>query len=173
MTDQKIYCTSLNDFEKVVKKQKVSHMMTLINEAMMPDTPVTIKRDHHLKLGMNDIAVPTAGLVLPDQDHIARIEKFVLDWDQKAPMLVHCWAGISRSTAAVFISLCILNPDREEGLIGQKLREASPICYPNRKLVQLADAYLQRDGRMVAAVEKMGRGELAPQGKVFSISAKL
>ncbi len=154
----------------VIQQQGVSHVMTLINDGMMLETPEVIGQDHHLKLAMNDIAVPTHGLVIPDQEHIKRIEKFVLDWDQSAPMLVHCWAGISRSTAAVFISLCILNPNQDEMVIGRYLRKASPICYPNRKLVQLADDYLGRNGRMIEAVEQMGRGEMAPEGKVFSVS---
>ena len=171
MTVQKIYCSSLDAMPDVVGQYGVSHLMTLINDAMIPPTPPTIEDGHHLKLGMNDIAVPTAGLVIPDQHHIEQIERFVLDWDQVSPMLVHCWAGISRSTAAVFISLCILNPEQDEDVIGQALRKTSPISFPNRRLVQLADQYLKRDGRMVAAVEHMGRGELAPEGKVFCVPA--
>ncbi len=169
MTVQKIYCSSLEAMPGVVGQYGVSHLMTLINDAMIPPTPVTIGVGHHLKLGMNDIAVPTAGLVIPDQQHIEQIEKFVLDWDQASPMLVHCWAGISRSSAAVFISLCILNPKQDEDVIGQTLRKISPISYPNRRLVQLADQYLERDGRMVEAVGRMGRGQLAPEGKVFAV----
>ena len=61
-------------------------------------------------------------------------------------MVVHCWAGISRSTAAAFISLCAINPDAPEELIAARLREASPTAYPNRLMVRLADAALGPPG---------------------------
>ena len=79
-------------------------------------------------------------------------------------MVVHCWAGISRSTAAAFISLCAINPDAPEELIAQRLREASPTAYPNRLMVRLADEALARRGRMIKAIERIGRGEPAYRG---------
>ena len=59
------------------------------------------------------------GLVLPCEEHVADLVQFALDWDRKAPLLIHCWAGISRSTAAAFISLCALNPDADEIRLGE------------------------------------------------------
>jgi predicted protein tyrosine phosphatase len=86
-------------------------------------------------------------------------------------MVVHCWAGISRSTAAAFISLCTINPDAPEELIARRLREASPTAYPNRLMVRLADEALSRRGRMIAAVERIGRGEPASEAIPFSLAA--
>ena len=79
-------------------------------------------------------------------------------------MVIHCWAGISRSTAAALISLCALNPRCAEHLIARRLREASPTAYPNRLMIRLADAALGRKGRMVAAVEAIGRGVVGQRG---------
>lgn len=84
-------------------------------------------------------------------------------------MLVHCWAGVSRSTAGVFISLCRLNEDVPETLIAEALREASPTATPNAKLVGLADDLMGRDGRMSDAVQMIGQGEMAFEGVVFSL----
>ena len=72
----------------------------------------------------------------------SHLVKFARDWDRKAPLLIHCWAGISRSTAAAFITLCALNPDIEELELARALRRASPTAYPNRLLVALADEAL-------------------------------
>ena len=94
------------------------------------------------------------------------------DWDRKAPLLIHCWAGISRSTAAAFITLCALNPEADEFGLARALRRASATAYPNRRLVALGDEVLSRSGRMIAAVEDIGRGEFAEQGQVFSLSAR-
>ena len=52
--------------------------------------------------------------MLPCEEHVADLVQFALDWDRKAPLLIHCWAGISRSTAAAFITLCALNPQADE-----------------------------------------------------------
>ena len=108
---------------------------------------------------MNDICEPQPGLVLPCETHVADLVRFAREWDRQAPLLIHCWAGISRSTAAAFISLCALNPDGSELELARALRRASPTAYPNRLLVALADEVLSRNGRMIAAVEDIGRGQ--------------
>ena len=84
-------------------------------------------------------------------------------------MVVHCYAGISRSTAAAFASVCALNPRRDEFAVAQALREASPTAYPNPRIVALADDLLGRDGRMTAAVEAIGRGAIAAEGVPFRL----
>jgi len=82
---------------------------------------------------------------------------------------VHCYAGISRSTAAAFISACVLNPERNEAEIAARLRAASQTAYPNRRLIALADRHLDRKGRMVAAVEGMGFGTGAYEAVPFAL----
>ena len=74
-------------------------------------------------------------------------------------MVIHCYAGISRSTAAAFIASCALAPDHDEAEIAKRLRTASPSATPNSRLVAVADHLLCRDGRMIAAVAGIGRGE--------------
>ena len=78
--------------------------------------------------------------------------EFVGGWDRAAPLLIHCFAGVSRSTAAAFISACALAPQRDEGEIALALRAASPTATPNARLVALADAALGRAGRMTRAI---------------------
>jgi predicted protein tyrosine phosphatase len=88
-------------------------------------------------------------------------------------MVIHCWAGISRSTAAAFITLCALNPETPEDLIAKRLREASPTAYPNRLMIRLGDKALERGGSMVDAVESIGRGIVASEAVPFSLPADL
>ena len=77
---------------------------------------------------------------------------FARRWDRAAPLLIHCWAGISRSTAAAYIAACAFAPERDEAELAARLRKASPSATPNARLVAIADAMLGRDGRMRDAI---------------------
>ena len=149
------------------------NLVTLINGETPINTPPSIVPDRHLRLAMNDICEPQPGLVLPCEGHVSDLINFAREWDRQAPLLIHCWAGISRSTAAAFISLCALNPPGSELALARALRRASPTAYPNRLLVALADEILLRKGRMIAAVEDIGRGRIAEEADVFSLPALL
>ena len=66
-------------------------------------------------------------------------------------LLVHCEAGVSRSTAvALIIYACWLGPGREHEamrrVIGQR-----PQAIPNQRMVRLADHLLQLGGRLLEA----------------------
>lgn len=162
---------ALEDMEKTLWETSASHLVSLINEPMMPQTPSFIERPNHLKLSMNDIDSPVTGAILPSMAHVEQLIDFVKGWDQAHPLVIHCWAGISRSTAAAFITLCTLNPTLEERRLADLLRQKSPSATPNGRLVACADQLLQRSGRMVEAIKAIGRGETASLGPPFSIRA--
>jgi predicted protein tyrosine phosphatase len=94
---------------------------------------------------------------------------FVRGWDRSAPLVVHCYAGISRSTASAFAAACALNPHRDETSIARQIRAASPIASPNRLIVSLADKALGRDGRMLRALDEMGPGSMMVEGFPFRV----
>ncbi len=173
MSKETILVGPLSAVTSTIEDSNVGYLVTLINDQTMIETPPSISPNRHLRLAMNDISEPQAGMVPPDDDHVSELLDFVLAWDQQRPMLIHCWAGISRSTAAAFITLCTLNPGIEEREIAQALRAASPTATPNRRLVSLADALLERDGRMKTAIDEIGRGETTMEGVVFKLSARL
>jgi predicted protein tyrosine phosphatase len=114
---------------------------------------------NHLRVAMHDISSPQTGAIPPDERHVEAIISFVSDWRSDAPILIHCWAGISRSTATAFITACIHNPDTDEEEIALALRRASPTATPNPRLVALADATLGRGGRMRKAAAHIGQGK--------------
>ena len=84
-------------------------------------------------------------------------------------MVIHCFAGVSRSTAAAFIAACALNPRRDEFEVARVLRAASPTATPNARLVALADEALERRGRMTAAIMEIGHGEECFEGTPFTL----
>lgn len=163
----------LNMVPVAVETENVGWIISVINSDMMPETPRQLTSDRHLKLAMNDISDERDGLVRPSSSHVADLIGFVDRWDMELPMMVHCWAGVSRSTAGIFIALCRLNEEMDEGEIALALRIASPTATPNLRMVTLADDYLGRSGRMVDAVKMIGRGDMAFEGLLFSIPAKL
>jgi predicted protein tyrosine phosphatase len=75
-------------------------------------------------------------------------------------MVVHCFAGVSRSSAAALAIACERNPDAPELEIALTLRRLAPHAYPNRRITALADEMLGRRGRLIDAVEAMGRDDL-------------
>ena len=94
---------------------------------------------------------------------------FLRAWDREQPLVIHCYAGVSRSPAAAFIGACALEPTRCEFEIARELRRASPSATPNRRLVTLADRMLSRDGRMIEAVAAIGRGADCFEGAPFAM----
>jgi predicted protein tyrosine phosphatase len=132
-------------------------------------TPSNVSPHRHLKLIANDIAVPLEGHILPGADHVKQLIAFIESWDLKEPMLIHCWAGISRSTAAAYIAASVLNPLLSEVVLAHRLREASPSATPNPRLIALADMILGRDGRMIDAIAEIGRGADAFEGTPFAL----
>jgi predicted protein tyrosine phosphatase len=109
------------------------------------------------------------GFVAPSDSHIEKVLNFVRGWDRSAPMVVHCYAGISRSTAGAYVAACALNPRRDERAIARRLRLASPTATPNYRIVWLADQALGRGGRMTTAIEEIGRGVMAYEGDPFRL----
>ena len=173
MSGDNIYVGPLSAVASTVESSGVGYLVTLINDQTMIETPDSIEPRRHLRLAMNDISEPQPGLVPPADSHVQQLIDFVAGWNRQSPMLIHCWAGISRSTAAAFISLCALNPGIDETHIAQTLRAASPTATPNKRLVLLADGLLKRDGRMTGAVEGIGRGETTLEAAVFQLPARM
>jgi predicted protein tyrosine phosphatase len=167
----RIHVCPFSAIEETVRQHNASRLVTCLNDDFLVQTPKLIGPGGHLRLVMHDIDEPLPEYVAPNQDHVARIIDFALDWGGDGPMVVHCWAGISRSTAAAFTALCAINPDASEEAIAVALREASPTAYPNRLIVRLADEALGRAGRMVRAIEAIGRGVVAGEALPFSLAA--
>jgi len=164
-----IHVCSFARLHATVKTTGARHLVTLLGADDRVERPPGVPKGNHLFLRMHDISEPMDGHVAPDSAHIEDLISFVRGWDRAAPMVVHCWAGISRSTAAAFVSVCALKPERDEREIAWAIRHASPTATPNMRIVTFADAMLGRGGRMVAAIESIGRGATAAEGVPFRL----
>jgi predicted protein tyrosine phosphatase len=164
-----IHVCSLARLHRTVVETGARHVVSLMKDIEIIGRPPSIRSENHLLLGMDDITEPLEGYVEPADEHVSRLLAFVRRWDRVRPLVVHCYAGISRSTAGAFVTACALNPARDEFMIARNLRRASPTATPNIRIVTLADRALGRAGRMVEAVELIGRGVMADEGHPFRL----
>ena len=164
-----IHVCSLAALPDTVKATRASHVLTVMANVDQVQRPESVLAANHLKISMDDITEQMDGFVAPSDSHIEQVLNFVRGWDRSAPLVVHCYAGISRSTASAFAAVCMLNPHRDEISIARQLRAASPIASPNRLIVSLADRALGRDGRMLRALDEMGPGNMMIEGRPFRL----
>ncbi len=163
-----IVCSLRAAHEQVIANAASRVISILSPETAFPAFP-SVQGDQHLKLSFNDVAVATVGLAAPASHDMQALLGFIRAWDRTSPLLIHCWAGVSRSTAAAYIATCLLNPKRDEAELAAALRAASPSATPNPLLVMLADQALGREGRMRQAIANIGRGANAFEGGPFRL----
>jgi predicted protein tyrosine phosphatase len=164
-----IHVCSLARLQETVEDTGARHVISLIGDEARLERPRGIAPENHLWLRLHDISAPIDGYVMPGEEHVTGLLQFVRGWDRRAPLIVHCYMGISRSTASAFASVCALNPHRDEDSIAQALRRASPTATPNIRIVSLADRLLGRNGRMITAIETIGRGVMADEALPFRL----
>jgi len=164
-----IHVCSLAALPETVRLTGASHVLTVMANVEQVQRPQSVLAANHLKVSMDDITEQQDGFVAPSEHHVEKVLTFIRGWDRQAPLVVHCYAGISRSTASAFAAVCMLNPHRDEIEIARQIRAASPIASPNRLIVSLADKALGRDGRMLRAVDEMGPGSMTAEGRPFRL----
>lgn len=146
---------------------RADRLLSLLSAGSKVARPARIAPADHLTLYFHDIAEPLHGYVTPSAAHVAAALGFAAA--DGRPILVHCFAGVSRSTAMAFAIACAREPERDERELAGTLRRLSPTATPNPLIVRLADEALGRGGRMVEAVAAIGRGRDAFEGVPFAL----
>ena len=168
----KIWVSSLALAPSIAATSGASRAVSLLSPGdLFPDFNHLDTEDHH-RVALHDIVEPLDGHVTRARRHVEDLVEFLGEWNPEKTLLVHCWAGISRSTATAFIAACLHNPDVDERVVATALRDASPTAYPNARIVGFADDILGRGGRMRAAVASIGRGVVALEAEPFHIPAR-
>lgn len=162
----------LNQIAESAVRHGAREMISLLAENQAFHRPGVIDANRHLTLGLNDIAEAREGLTAPGEIHVERIIRFAGGWDRRAPLLIHCWLGISRSPAAAAIVALTLEPDQDEMMLAERLRAASPFVTPNARLIDIADTMLDRGGRLRRAMHAIGRGADAYEGGMFAMTLR-
>lgn len=164
-----IVVSPLSRLRESLDRHRPGRLVSILTRHTETDTS-GLPPDMVLRLAFSDLGEPMEGHVLASEADIAALIAFVRAWDGAAPFLIHCYAGVSRSTAAAYVALCALRPDLPEAAAAARLRAASPTATPNPRIVALADAALGRAGRMRAAIAAIGRGADCYEGMPFCLS---
>lgn len=164
-----IHVCPMTRVEATVVSSGARHLVSLLAAGTDFQRPNAIVAENHLMLVMNDIIAAQDGLTPPGQAHVEALLAYARRWDGATPLVINCFAGISRSTAAAYIVAAALAPQRDEVELALTLRRLSPSATPNLLLVGIADGLLKRDGRMVAAITGIGRGAEAYEGTPFEL----
>jgi predicted protein tyrosine phosphatase len=163
-----MYVSSLGSLYAVAASLPSFDLLTLMSPTATVRDWSGLARARHVQLAFHDIVELTPDLIVPDAEIIDAVLAFGRGSITGRPMLIHCWAGISRSSAAAYAIACDRNPGYEAA-IADELRKRSLYVTPNKLMVQLADEQLGRDGRMVEAIARIGRGADAFEGAPYQL----
>jgi predicted protein tyrosine phosphatase len=144
-----------------------THMLSILDPGW--SEPEALRRfDLHrrLKLNFHDVIEPGVGWVAPQPWDVGVLLAFGRDLVPPADaegvhLLIHCHAGVSRSTAAAILILAQRDPKRAAPWVVREVVRLRPRAWPNLRMIELGDALLGRDGELVAAVRAHYRTALA------------
>ncbi|MBV8298287.1 MAG: dual specificity protein phosphatase family protein [Candidatus Eremiobacteraeota bacterium] len=105
-----------------------------------------------LVLRFEDVTNPADSLA-PQRADVEQLVAFDADAREEDRLVVHCTAGISRSTAALAILLAARHPELNDEIFAA-IREIRPTAWPNALLVAHGDEALRRGGSLRAALRR-------------------
>jgi predicted protein tyrosine phosphatase len=103
---------------------------------------------HHLLLHVHDISEELDGYVAPCRDHLLSVLNFSADLAPGSRLLVHCIAGVSRSTAAAIGILIARGMHWRDAW--DAVETVRPCMMPNPRILRLIDEHHGLDGQLVA-----------------------
>lgn len=168
----RLYVSSLKAMSETVARSGARRMISVLGpQAPEVARPYPIGAQDHLFLRFHDIASQQEGMTLAKETHVQQMLDFVqrAQADGAFPMLIHCWMGVSRSTAAAYIAALALRPELCAHALAAQLRVASPTATPNPHLIALGDQVLGRGGTMIEAIAGIGRGVDADEAAPFML----
>src|SRR5262249_11611093 len=74
-----------------------------------------------------------------------------LEASERTHLLIHCHAGVSRSTAAAALVLAQTRADRPADEVLREVARLRPRAWPNLRILELGDKILGRGGEIVEA----------------------
>jgi len=156
-----IFVCGLYEMAEHVERLRPGRLVSLLPKEEQPPTPPEIEADDHLRVPICDVDAPGAGPFAPERHHIVALVAFLRATPPEISILIHCLAGVRRSTAAALIALVLEAPEREREA-ALCLRAAAPFADPNRLMIDLADDVLGCKGKLVAARKAMGLPDWTP-----------
>jgi predicted protein tyrosine phosphatase len=134
---------------------RVTHVLSILDPGWpAPEAFGDFDPHQRLELRFHDVIEAGAGWTAPERRDVELLLTFGRDLTevQDPHLLVHCHAGVSRSTAAAALILAQARPDRpaEEALLTVVRRR--PRAWPNLRIIEIGDGLLGRRGEIVDVV---------------------
>lgn len=157
---------------------RATHVLSILD----PDHPVpeafgTWHEHEKLELRFHDIVVETEGEIAPGEPEVRAIlalgRDLIRPGAARARLVVHCHAGISRSTAAMVLVLAQAMPDRPADAILELVHGIREKAWPNLRIVEIGDRLLGRDGSLVRATTALHRRQLGVRPKLAELMTRL
>ncbi len=143
----------------------VSHVLSILDPGWpVPDAFGSFGEHERLELRFNDVIEDLPDTVAPQPGHVDQLLAFGREMSSEPAsdvhLLVHCHAGVSRSTASIILMLAQAQPVQAPLSIAQEVLRVRPQAWPNLRIIEFGDAALQRHGTLVAAVTELYREQL-------------
>jgi predicted protein tyrosine phosphatase len=156
----------------------VSHVLSILDPGH-PEPPAfgTFGEHRRLELRFHDVIDEMPGMLPPREEDVATVLAFgrdlIAEPASRAHLLVHCHAGISRSTASMMLILAQARPDVPARDIVSHVVQIRPRAWPNLRILEFGDAILGRRGDLVAAAHERYRVvvEQRPEWKQFMLES--
>lgn len=133
----------------------VTHVLSILGPTT-PDPPELAAFAPHqrLILRFHDVIVSQPDQLGPTREDVERLLAFGREVGEipEAHLLVHCRAGVSRSTAAAALILMQANPEWSARAALDAIAALRPRAWPNLLMLELGDTLLGRNGEIAAAV---------------------
>jgi predicted protein tyrosine phosphatase len=143
----------------------VTHVLSILDpDRAIPDAFGSFGEHERLELRFLDEIEDTEGGTPPMQAHVEQVLAFgrtlIAEPQEDAHLLVHCHAGVSRSTASMILIIAQARPDLPADVIVQEVFRVRAKAWPNLRMIEMGDALLGRGGTIVAAVKDIYRAQL-------------
>jgi predicted protein tyrosine phosphatase len=134
----------------------VTHVLSILDPAWPdPEAFADFPPHHREALRFHDVIAPAPEIVAPTEEDVARLLAFgddVMVAGAAAHLLIHCHAGVSRSTAAAALLMAQADPTLPPEAIFAEIGRLRPQAWPNLLMLEFGEAALGRRGEIAPAV---------------------
>lgn len=131
----------------------VTHVLSILDPDSPEPEPLSIFEVHRrLRLRFHDVIESRPGWIAPERWDVELLLTFARDLGASGThLLIHCHAGVSRSTAAATLVLAQRRPEQLAEEVLTEVVRLRPRAWPNLRILELGDDILGRNGEIVAA----------------------
>lgn len=148
--NQAITICRKNRVKDVARRFEATHILSFLDPGDRLVTPKGVPPDRHATFNMNDTHEPEDPYP-PTLEQVRAVHLWFSALPPDARVVIHCFQGVSRSTA---MALGLLSARLGPQEAADRLRRIRPEATPNRLIVALWDRHLQLNGRLSEEAEK-------------------